>query len=219
MDTSNWNLYYKIHETENILTTTQMCYEPKVNPERNIFCMDFCYPSAYQINQLRVTYTKELVDYMFDREVKYLETFKNEIFSPEIIDITDKKIFFKWYGKTCNESIYKYTDLKSSWLQDITSIINKQYDLGYIKATVYPHSHYYDNDGVMHAFDYYATVDRTNPFIEYKIVEGMTGLDTDRFNLAIEENLLNIESIFKSGLLTYSKWPQDLTSIYNLIYK
>jgi hypothetical protein len=222
MNIENWSLYYKVHEVELRPTTTQMCYEPRVNPEGNVFCMNFCFPSQYQINQPRLSYTKDLVDYMFNREVKYLEIFKDEIWIPEILDIEDRKIFIKWYGKTCNDLIYKENrliELYPNWHDDIKSIILGQANLGYLKATMYPHSHYYDKDSQMRTIDFYATVERSNPYIEYKLVEGIVGTDTDRFDKSLEYEMLNVEKLFCSGLLEYGKWPTQLNKIHEEIYK
>jgi hypothetical protein len=218
MDINNWDLYYKIHETENRPTTTQMVYEPRINKERNVFCMNFCYPCEYQLKQPRLSYTQELVDYLFEREVKYLEIFKDEPFCPEILDIQDKQIYFKFYDKTCNESVYRDNDLKSSWKQDITDVVLRQVSMGYLKATVYPHSHFYDSHGQMRSLDFYATIEKSRPYLNYKILEGIVGFDTNRFSLAREGDELNIELIFKSGLTQYSKWPENLQSIHDSIY-
>lgn len=221
MNVENWNLYYKIHETDNILTTTQMCYEPLVNPEGTIFCMNFCYPCDYQTNQERESYTKEHVDFMFERELKYLEIFKDKKWAPEIIDIEDHQIFIKWYGKTCNDLIYKdfnINNLYPNWYKDIENIIMDQISCGYLKASLYPHSHYYDDNGQMHAIDFYATIEKNNPYVEIEKLSSLIGFDTDRFEKSTEGTLLNIENIFKSGLLEYSKWPLNLDSVYEKVY-
>lgn len=218
MDVSNWPLYWKIHETENRPSTTQMCYEPRVNPEGNVFCMNFCFPSTYQSQQPRLSYTNELVEFTYQREVYYLDLFKNMSWSPEVIDIDDRKIFIKWYGKTCNDSIYKLGDLNPNWYSDLENIILQQVNLGFLKATMYPHSHYYDNHGTMRSIDFYATIEKSNPFLPIDKITGLIGLDTDRFDQAQEGKMFNIETIFKSGLLKYSKWPSDLFGIYNKIY-
>jgi hypothetical protein len=219
MDINSWELYYKIHETEHRFTTTQMCYEPRVSPKKDVFCMNFCYPCDYQSNQPRLSYTKDLVDLMFEREVKYLNLFQKQPWAPEVIDITGKKIFIKWYGKTCNESIYRDNDLNKNWYDDLRNIILNQVNMGYLKATVYPHSHYYDNNGQMKTFDFYATVKKADSFISYELLKGLIGLDTNRFNEATVDKKINVEELFKSGLLSYSKWPVNLTEIYNEIYE
>lgn len=218
MNIKDWNLYYKTHETELRPTTTQMCYEPRVSPQGDIFCMNFCFPCEYQSNQQRLSYTAEHVEFAFEREIKYLEIFKNRPYAPEVIDIVDRKIFIKWYGKTCNDSVYKDNDLNLNWFDDLENIILDQINLGYLKASLYPHSHYYDNDGNMRTIDFYATIEKSYPYLSYNQLLSLIGLDTDRFTKAQENDMLNIETIFKSGLLTYSKWPSSLEKIYNKIY-
>jgi len=219
MNINNWLLYYKTHETERRPTTTQMCYEPRINPEGNVFCMNFCFPCEYQSNQPRLSYTKEHVEYMFQRETKYLEIFKNKPYSPEILDITNNKIFIKWYKYTCNDQLYKLKNLNSNWLENLKEIIVDQYNTGYLKATVYPHSHYYDDSGQLKTIDFYATVEKNNTFLKFDEISSVVGLDTDRFKNAQTNNLINIESIFKSGLLTYGNWPKQLTDIYRILYE
>ena len=218
MDISSWDLFYKIHESNGNRVTSQMCYEPRVSPQNDVFCMNYCFPCEYQATQERYSYTKDLVEYTFQREVKYLDIFKDRPWAPEILDIKDRKIFIKWYGKTCNDSVYKDNDLPPTWLDDITQIILDQANAGYLKCSMYPHSHFYDNTGQMRAIDFYATVDRSDPFIDYDKISGIVGIDTDRFEKARIDNSINVEHIFQSGLLHYSKWPVNLTTIYDKIY-
>lgn len=221
MDLENWTTYYKTHETELTPTTTQMCYEPKVSPDGSILCMDFNYPSEYQKKQHRLSYTKEHVDSMFQREVKYMTVFKDKPYSPEVLDIYDNKIFIKWYGHTLNDSVYRDKDLvfkHPNWYYDLKDIILDQVNTGYLKCTVYPHSHYYDSHGQMHTIDFYATVERNNPVLTVKELEGLIGLETTRFSQATDKDYIDIEKLFKSGLLQYSKWPASLVNIYNKIY-
>jgi len=218
MNIENWNLYFKNHETKNIPAYTQLCYEPRINPEGNVFCMNFSYPNEYQSKQVRLCYDKKHVQFMFERECKYLNIFKSKQYAPEILDIEDNKIFIKWYHHTCNDLYYKFNNLKNTWFDDISKIIYDQVNLGYLKATIYPHSHYYDNFGNMRCIDFYATIEKNNPFLNLHDIESVIGLDTNRFFEAIKEDKINVESLFKSGLLYYSKWPKNLTEIYKNIY-
>ncbi len=218
MNIEQWDFYYKVHEIEKRNTTTQMCYEPRVNAEKNVFCMNFCFTSPYQVNQPRLSYSQDFVDFMFEREVKYLEIFEGKDWMPEILDIEDKKIFIKWYGATCNDDIYRNNSLDKNWHEHLKRIVLDQVDSGYLKSTVYPHSHYYDNNGQMRTIDFYATVEKNNPWLPYEKLLSLVGTDTDRFEKSREEDLINVEHIFKSTLLQYSKWPVDLTEIYKIIY-
>jgi len=218
MNIDNWKLYYKTHPTELRPTTTQMCYEPRVSHDEKVFCMNFCYPSDYQLTQPRLSYSKKTVDYMFEREVEYLLKFKNYKWAPEIIDINDKKIFIKWYGHTCNDMIYKTKNLPTSWKSNITKIIIDQCNSGVFKCTMYPHSHYYDNDGNMRTFDFYASVNTDNSFLDYDKIKDLIGTDTNRFAESTQKNLVDVSMIFKSGLLYYSNWPENLTEVYNKVF-
>ena len=218
MNIDNWNIYYKQHETENRPSTTQMCYEPRINPEGTVFCMNFNFPSEYQSSQPRYSYTRKLVEFAFEREIRYLEIFKDESWAPEIIDITDNKIFIKWYGNTCNDLLYKKNNLPSTWKQDIEKIIYDQFLKGYYKPSVYPHSHFYDDTGTMRAIDFYTCVETTNTFLNYSDIEGLVGTDTSRFADATTDGLVDISLIFKSGLLAYGKWPDNLTGVYKRIF-
>lgn len=221
MNINGWKLYYKTHPTENYPTTTQMCYEPRVNPEGSVFCMNFSYPNDYQLNQIRISYTRELVDLMFEREVKYLEKMKDFDWAPEVLDISGNKIFIKWYGGTCNDLVYGSRDLEvryPQWKDDVSAVILEQVDNGYLKSSVYPHSHYYDTNGQLRTIDFYTVVEKSNPFLSYEKIQGVIGLDTNRFSNAIVGDMVNVEEIFKSGLLEYSNWPENLTNIYYRIF-
>ena len=218
MNVDNWDIYYKQHETESRLSATQMCYVPRTNIDGTIFCMDFCFPDNYQSLQPRLSYTQELVNFMFNREVKYLEIFKDYTWAPEILDVIDNKIFIKWYKKTCNDLLYKENNLPSTWKQDIEKIILDQNDAGYYKPSIYPHSHYYDDQGNMRAIDFYTCVEKTNTCLNYNDIEGIVGTDTTRFSDATNNGLVDVSLIFKSGLLEYSKWPENLTDVYKRIF-
>jgi hypothetical protein len=70
----------------------------------------------------------------------------------------------------------------------------------------------------MRAIDFYACIEKDNPFLKYDEVCGLVGTDTPRFAEATEGELVNIETMFQSGLLKYGRWPTHLTGIYNKIY-
>lgn len=218
MNIDGWKLYYKTHPTENKLTTTQMCYEPRVNLDGSVFCMNFSYPNEYQSNQLRMEYTEDFVNFMFKREVEHLEKFSNYKWAPEVLDVVDNKIFIKWYRGTCNDMIYKTKNLPSTWKEDIESVIMEQYSNGILKSSLYPHSHYYDDNGTLRTIDFYTCVEVDNPFLNYNDIKSLIGTDTTRFDDCIKDGIVNISKIFESGLLYYSNWPENLTELHEKIF-
>ena len=220
MDTKDWLLYYKQAETEGGPITTQMCYAPLVSPDGSIFCMDFTYPTDYQATQGRLSYTAEFVNFMWEREVICLQRIEKFSWAPEVLGVDGKKIFIKWYGKTCNDLVYGSKDLEQKhpmWRQQIRNIVVEQYNQNMLKPTVYPHSHYFDDRGNMRAIDFYSCVSKSNPLLPYNLIESMIGSNS-RFDAAREGDNINVETIFKSGLKDFSKWPGGLEFIYRELY-
>jgi hypothetical protein len=219
MKTTGWNVYYKTDDKDGTFTTTQMCYEPLVSPDGSIFCMNFTYPSEYQLQQQRLNYTKKFVDLAFNREVEFLTKFLDYPWSPKLLKIENNKIFFIWHGATCNDVVFRYHTLENYpfWRTQLKKIILDQINAGVYKATVYPHSHYFDNEGNMHAFDFYASAMIQDPYISFEDVKCLIS-NKKRFIEATEDTVINIETLFKSGLLEWSQWPGNLPDLYEEIF-
>ena len=227
MNIENWNLYYKIDPLENRLVRSNMLYTPQINPEGNVFCMNWDPLHPYQtIHGPRPDFTPDLIKFFFDREVTHLKIFeKRYLWAPEVIDIDEqnKLIFFKWYGETCNNIVYSDRSLDQecpSWQQQLYSIIDDIFNMGYYKMSLYPHCFYLDRDNRLHTFDFYGCVRRSNPFIEYNKIKGMVGPNSkERFNEAITGDVVNVEILFKRSLENYIKWPHSaLNKIYDRLY-
>jgi hypothetical protein len=230
MNTDNWKPFYKINPDNNSLIETNLIYTPLISPSGNTFCMSFDHTSKYQNEDLaswlphRPYYTKEMVKFFFDREVKYLTEFQHRSWAPKNIDISvsDQKIFFNWSGETCNQIIYskrKLTDYCPNWQEQMYNII-KDIDMsGYYKTSLYPHCYFIDN-GILRTFDFYGCADRTYPFVELKNIKGMIGETSEsRFTSATINDQLNIEILFKEALNQYIKWPGDpLPNFYKRLF-
>ena len=67
LETSNWLPYYKLNE-EGQRAMTQQTYEPLISPDKKTFCANYSYNNAYQHRQ---GYTKEVVDWFFENEIKH----------------------------------------------------------------------------------------------------------------------------------------------------
>lgn len=221
----NWIPYYKIDPVERRLSRHNMLYTPLVNPEGNIMCMSWDANSEYQTKYgARQEYTQELVDFFFNREVTHLEVFKDYPWAPEIIDIdlTGKKIFYKWYGETLNSVVYANRNIDieyPDWQDQIEKILTDIYQAGYMKMSLYPHCHYADREYKIHTIDFYGCAPRVNPFIEVSKLYGMIGpRSNERFDEATVDGIVNLEFFFKRAMTHYIKWPNDpLPEIYKKI--
>jgi hypothetical protein len=138
------------------------------------------------------------------------------------IDIAKKRIFYKWYGPTCNEVLYTGGTLPFDWKSQIRNIMMDAYTSGVYKLTMYPHCHYYDDHGVMHTIDMYGCVEVGDPFIEAKYMDGIIHA-TAQFRLDETGELVNgrynLGTMFKQSLGTHVKWGKDnMSFIYGEMF-
>jgi hypothetical protein len=223
---NNWTPFYKYSEDGVGGKMSQQTYEPLISPDGKTFCANYDWQNEYQRKwQLdRVGYTQDVVDYFFFKEVEYAHRFSNCIWAPEIVDvdIANKCIFYKWYGPTCNELIYTGQPLPSDWKSQVRNIMIDAYNSGVYKLTMYPHCHYYDNNGIMHCIDMYGCVEVDDPLIEAKYMDGIIH-STAQFRLDETGELVsgkyNLETMFKKSLGTHVKWGNDdMSFIYEEIF-
>ena len=222
----NWLPYLKLDQ-EGILCMAQQTYEPLISLDGKIFCKNYSWPNEYQYRETqdRPLYTREVVDWFFDNEIKYIEKFKDKFYAPEILDIDykNRKIFLKWYDHSCNQIMYsgqKWPEDK--WRQQIKDIIIDQYNEGIYKLTMYPHCHYIDNKGQMRAIDWYGCVPVKEPYVEEKYMQGIIH-ETAQFRLeetgVAINNILNLETMFKRSLGTHVLWgDKNMYYIYKEIF-
>jgi hypothetical protein len=187
-----------------------------INPEKNIFCMDWNPSNQYQTQHKEDRNLDELIDFFFPREVKYLTAFLKKSWAPEIIDIDykNKQIFFKWYGETCNNIVYSNRSITSeypSWSSQLKQVITEIYELGYYKMSLYPHCFFFDNQGTLKTFDFYSCTEHQSNLIPFDKIKGMIGPHSlERFNEALDRDYVDISILFKRGLNEYIKWPDDI---------
>ena len=223
---NNWTPFYKYSEDGVGGKMSQQTYEPLISPDGKTFCANYDWQNEYQRKWQpdRVGYTQDVVDYFFFKEVEYAHRFSNCIWAPEIVDvdIANKCIFYKWYGPTCNELIYTGQPLPSDWKSQVRNIMIDAYNSGVYKLTMYPHCHYYDNNGIMHCIDMYGCVEVDDPLIEAKYMDGIIH-STAQFRLDETGELVsgkyNLETMFKKSLGTHVKWGNDdMSFIYEEIF-
>jgi hypothetical protein len=223
---NNWTPFYKYSEDGVGGKMSQQTYEPLISPDGKTFCANYDWQNEYQRKWQpdRVGYTQDVVDYFFFKEVEYAHRFSNCIWAPEIVDvdIANKCIFYKWYGPTCNELIYTGQPLPSDWKSQVRNIMIDAYNSGVYKLTMYPHCHYYDNNGIMHCIDMYGCVEVDDPLIEAKYMDGIIH-STAQFRLDETGELVsgkyNLETMFKRSLGEHVKWGnEDLSFIYKEMF-
>lgn len=217
MNLSDWKLVYKVDpEATDKLITTNLIYTPLTH--ENVMCMNFDYTNCYQHEMVNPTlpkrpdYTKDLVNYMFNRELNYIEKFKGKSWAPTYIEIDKNRqqIFFEWSGESCNRILFSERslgDLCPNWQEQLEMIVLDLLRGGYYKLTLYPHCFFVQN-GILKTFDFYACADISDPYVELETIKGIIGKKSiERFAEATEGSKINTRILFEQAVKTYSGWP------------
>jgi len=220
---SNWIPFYKYDDSGKSGCMAQQTYEPLISLDGKIFCANYDWKNKYQHEWQpdRRKYTRDVVEYFFNKEVEYASRFADKQWAPQIVDIDyiRKRIFYKWHGPTCNEILYTGGTLPDDWKLQIRNIMIDAFSAGVYKLTMYPHCHFYDSNGIMHTIDMYGCVEVNDPFIETKYMDGIIH-ETAQFRLdetgELVDGKYNLETMFKQSISTHVKWGKDNM---NFIYK
>ena len=213
MNTDNWKYFYKI--VDGYPNTTNLLYTPLVNEIGDVMCMWWDENSPYQEN---TRLTSDLVNFFFEREVKYLTTFQGRPWVPKLleVDLKARKIFIEWNKETLNTIIFtpgRHLDNECpDWKEQIFEILKDVLESGYYKMALYPHCFFIDTYGKIKSFDMYSVIERDNPFIERKLIEGMIGEQSQgRFNDSTSSGIVNFEIFFKITLIDHLRktWPDN----------
>jgi hypothetical protein len=120
--------------------------------------------------------------------------------------LQNRKIFIEWNKETLNTIIFtpeRNLDKECpDWKEQIYEILKDILNLGYYKMALDPHCFFIDTNGNIKTFDMYSTIERDNPFIERKLIEGMIGEQSQgRFDDSTSSGVVNFEIFFK---ITYN---------------
>jgi serine/threonine protein kinase len=209
-----WNYCYKIKDGHQ--ETTNLLYTPLKNSLGDILCMKWDINDAYQDGNKNLD--QDLVNFFFDREVKYLTTFRDRPWVPEIkeIDLENKKILLEWNTESINAIINDPTrsleDECPNWRDQIFNILDDVNSAGYYKLALYPHCFFINRDGIIKTIDFYSVIEKEYPFVERKIIEGMIGKDsTGRFDQATDGGVVNFKTFFEITMLHHLEktWIKD----------
>lgn len=200
----SWNYCYKIKD--NRLEPTNLLYSPTKNKNGDTLCMTWDSNDLYQSANKNLDHN--LINFFFDREVRYLKIFKDRPWCPVIkqIDYENKKIFLEWNNESLNAIINDNNrDLDTecpTWEHQIFNMLSDINNSGYYKLALYPHCFFINKDGIIKTIDFYSMIEKSYPYVQRKIIEGMIGRDSmDRFNQATDNGMINFRKMFKTTML------------------
>jgi hypothetical protein len=226
IDTAGWTYLHKLDYINKHEVPTNMLYTPLVSPDGTRMCMLWDETSEYQKYQTNLT--KELMDFFFQREVKYLMLCQQFDWAPRVFEVNleSRQIVIEWNTETLNHIVLsgrKLDELCPDWKPQIKNIIKDLRDEGYYKMALYPHCFFIDKNNRIKTFDFYGCAEIDNPYIERSKVEGIIGVDSGgRFDSATVNGNIDFSIFFKNTLLTHlaNTWTDNpFPEIYNTLFK
>lgn len=215
IDNKNWKYFYKLDYSNKHECTTNLLYTPTINSDGNILCMTYDENNEYQKDNIGIT--KELVDFFFEREIRYLEVFQKYDWAPKLleVDLKNRQVFIEFNNETINHIILandrSLDDECPDWKDQIFNIIKDIDDAGYYKMALYPHC-FFIIDGKIKTIDFYSCLEKTNRFLERKKIEGMIGKESvERFNESTVGEMIDFKIFFEKTMLEHlaKRWPDN----------
>lgn len=161
-------------------------------------------------------YPQDLVVSSFEREYRYLNQLQDYNWCPDLtsVDCINRKIYFKWYGNTCEEK------LSANWEEQLETIVTDLAQLCIYKPSFYPKFFYIDDNDTMRAYAFYSASNVNEQPIDMKFYRPI--LNPHRAQLVdwlAVDNKLDMAILVKHAFTDYIKWPNDaLCKIYNNVY-
>lgn len=224
-DTSNWAYYYKLNP-DGTPTSSNLLYSPTVNAEQTVMCMHYCTDTEYRKDDPVIN--DELLQWFFNREVKFLNELSHLKTTPAVydVDFKNRKVFIEWNKETLSQILYSNRNLDheiTDWKNQIRDFLISTKENNFYKMAMYPHCFYISKDNILKTIDYYSVVPYSERFIERKIIEGIIGKDgAYRFDESTDDTgCIDFKKFFEITVTRHLTryWPDSpFSDIFREIY-
>lgn len=225
-DTSSWDYYYKLN-VDGRPNDSNMLYSPRVNPEKNVMCMNYVVDHAYRDTGHVVN--DDLLQWFFEREVRFLNELSHLKTTPKVyeVDYANRKIFIEWNKETLSQIVFDSTrnldEELPNWQEQIRDFLISCKQNEFYKMAMYPHCFYISKDNTLKTIDYYSVVPYAERFIERKTIEGIIGPEgAYRFNESTDSSgVIDFKTFFEITMTRHLKtyWPNSpFPIIFDEIY-
>ena len=226
-DTNNWQYYYKLNP-DGTPNSSNLLYSPRVNAEQTIMCMHYCRDTEYRGDEGASTIDEDLLQWFFEREVKFLNELSHLKTTPIVhdVDFNNRKIFIEWNKETLSQVLYN-TDRNidkelPNWKHQIRDFLITTKENNFYKMAMYPHCFYISKDNVLKTIDYYSVVPHSERFIERKVIQGIIGKDGEyRFDESTDNGYIDFKKFFEITVTRHLAryWPvSPFAEIFKEIY-
>jgi hypothetical protein len=160
---------------------------------------------------------KEVKQYFFNREIKYIEIFSKYSWSPIVQAVENGKIYIEFGYETLNSIIMdpnRSIDLECpDWKEQIWQIVKDIDNAGYYKLSLYPHCFFLNQNKEIKTIDFYACIEKDQCLMERSKIEAIIGKDSGgRFDSATEGDYINFKKFFEITMTSFlnKMWKDDL---------
>jgi hypothetical protein len=225
MNTSNWKYYYK-RTADHVTASSNMLYTALMNPTNDILCKHYCINEDYQGHQPGMT--QEIVDFFFEREVRFLEELQYLSCTPKLlkVDRDNNKVFIEWNTETLSQIVFdpnrSIDDEFPNWKDQLYSVVKEFKNSKHYKLALYPHCFFINKDGAIKVIDYYSVVPHDDSFIEKKLIAGMIGDEGSyRFDQSETDGVIDLKNFFNLTMNIHLPkcWPDcPFPEFFNKLY-
>ena len=218
IDTSNWQYYHKLNN-DGRTHSSNLLYTPRINPEQTVMCMHYCHDSEYRQDE-DTQVNDELIQWFFEREVKFLNRFYHLKTTPQLydIDFKNRKVFIEWNKETLSQILFtpgrNLDEELPNWQEQIRNFLISTKENKFWKMALYPHCFYISKDKMLKTIDYYSVVPYEEQFIERKIIEGVIGKHgAYRFDASTDDTgYIDFKKFFEITVTRHLSitWPNNI---------
>jgi hypothetical protein len=216
MNTDNWQYYHKLNFNGDAVESN-LLYTPTISPKGDIMCMHFCIDKKYRSNTPD-SLTQDLVDWFFDREIRFLNSLSHLKCTPTLYDVDEKnkKLFIEFNKETLSQILFdKKRNIDEEipdWEEQIFNIIEEFTEAEHYKLSLYPHCFFLSRDNKIKTIDYYPVIPYSEPFIERKIIEGVIGRGgAYRFDESTKDGYIDFRKFYDITITRHldQYWPRN----------
>jgi hypothetical protein len=191
--------------------------------------MHYCIDPEYRTDETNTQVNEELIQWFFDREIKFLNQLSHLKTTPAVydIDLKNRKVFIDWNKETLSQVLFtpgrNIDNELPNWQEQIRDFLIATKENKFWKMALYPNCFYISKDGVLKTIDYYSVVPYEDQFIERKMIEGIIGKHgAYRFDASTDENgYIDFKKFFEITVTKHLSmiWPNNIfANVFNEVY-
>jgi len=191
--------------------------------------MHYCIDTEYRTDETNTQVNEELIQWFFDREIKFLNQLSHLKTTPAVydIDLKNRKIFTEWNKETLSQILFtpgrSIDNELPNWQEQIRDFLIATKENKFWKMALYPNCFFISKDGVLKTIDHYSVVPYEEQFIERKIIEGVIGKHgAYRFDASTDSTgYIDFKKFFEITVTKHlsMSWPNNIfANVFNEVY-